>query len=114
MQRPIAGMRCAGTCMPGSYISIRAGTPLGQRYAALCTACSIAERVRDNGGHALVVLDDISCMVRFQHGVVTASACGAPSVKRQLDCQLRTWQALGRPSHATAGHLSIQAMDCAA
>ena len=51
--------------MPASQSSARAGTPLGQRYAALCTACSIAERVRDAGGHALVVLDDISCMVRW-------------------------------------------------
>jgi F0F1-type ATP synthase alpha subunit len=46
------------------FVAASAGTPLGHRYAALCTACSIAERVRDDGGHALVVLDDISCMVR--------------------------------------------------
>ena len=40
------------------------GSPLGQRYAALCAACSMAERVRDEGAHSLVVLDDVSCMVR--------------------------------------------------
>lgn len=29
----------------------------------MLTACSIAERVRDEGGHALVVLNDASVMV---------------------------------------------------
>ena len=40
-----------------------AGAPLGQRYAALCAACSMGEHTRDGGAHSLVVLDDVSCMV---------------------------------------------------
>jgi len=64
----------------------RAGTPLGQRYAALCTACSIAERVRDSGGHALVVLDDISCMVRCHLGGA-ALAEAASGVNYESFCE---------------------------
>jgi F0F1-type ATP synthase alpha subunit len=37
--------------------------PLGEQYAAMLTACSIAERTRDEGGHSLVVLNDVSVMV---------------------------------------------------
>ena len=35
-----------------------------QRFLAICTALAIAERVRSAGDHALVVLDDLTCMVR--------------------------------------------------
>lgn len=38
--------------------------PLGEQYAAMLTACSIGERIRDEGGHSLVVLNDASVMVR--------------------------------------------------
>lgn len=37
--------------------------PLAERYSALCAALSIAEHERDNGGDAIVVLDDVRCMV---------------------------------------------------
>ena len=42
--------------------------PLGERYAAVCAAMAMGERIRDGGAHALVVLDDISCMVRATLG----------------------------------------------
>lgn len=41
-----------------------AGAPLGRQYGTLCSALAVAERQRDAGAHTLVVLDDISCMVR--------------------------------------------------
>ncbi len=41
---------------------------LGERYAALCTACSLGERVRDDGGHALVVLDDLRPLLQVGPG----------------------------------------------
>ena len=53
-----------------AYTSIVAASPqqsLGERYAALCSACSRGEAVRDAGGHALVVLDDIRCLVPPHH-----------------------------------------------
>ena len=39
------------------------GSSPAQRFVALCTALSFAERVRSVGDHALVVLDDVDCMV---------------------------------------------------
>jgi F0F1-type ATP synthase alpha subunit len=45
-------------------LMIRTDAPLGRQYGTLCSALAIAERQRDAGAHTLVVLDDISCMVR--------------------------------------------------
>ncbi len=39
------------------------GASLGERYAAISSAVAVGERVRDRGGHALVVIDDLACMV---------------------------------------------------
>lgn len=41
-----------------------AGANLGQQYRTICAALAIAEGTRNKGGHALVVLNDASCMVR--------------------------------------------------
>ena len=46
-----------------TVVAATAVAPLGERVAALSAAVTLGERVRDAGGHALVVLDDISCMV---------------------------------------------------
>lgn len=49
-----------------AYTTVVAATEdasLGERYAAVSSACSLGEFVRDQGGHALVVIDDLSCMV---------------------------------------------------
>jgi F0F1-type ATP synthase alpha subunit len=56
---------------------------LGERYAAVSAACSLGERVRDRGGHALVVIDDLACMVR----------------DALLKLAVRTWPALWDPLH---------------
>lgn len=52
------------------------GASLGARYAAISSAVALGERVRDRGGHALVVIDDLACMVRAlaSHASMT-SAC---------------------------------------
>eukprot|EP00884_Botryococcus_braunii_P012711 jgi/Botrbrau1/21440/Bobra.0216s0048.1 len=55
-------------------ISAPEGSPLGEQYAALATACSVAERVRDSGAAALVILDDVSCMVRMWERITVALA----------------------------------------
>lgn len=54
----------AGAMRNTTVVSAAEGCGLGERYAALCSALSMGERVRDQGGHSFVVLDDISCMVR--------------------------------------------------
>ena len=55
-----------GACGAMAYTTVvgaHRGRPLGERYAAVCAAMAMGEHIRDGGAHALVVLDDISCMV---------------------------------------------------
>ena len=47
-----------------SIVTASSDQNLGARFATLCAACSRGERIRDAGGHALVVLDDVRCLVR--------------------------------------------------
>jgi len=55
-QRLASAGATAHTCV----VAANPDASLGQKYAAICTAFSIAEAVRDNGGHGLVVVDDIA------------------------------------------------------
>ena len=61
-----------------SYTTVVAaaeGASLGERYATIAAAAALGERTRDQGGHALVVIDDLACMVRshgLQHDLDTA------------------------------------------
>ena len=48
------------------------GASLGERYATIATAAALGERVRDQGGHALVVIDDLACMVGHPAAGLTA------------------------------------------
>ena len=59
----VAELGQAGAMHHTTVISAPQGRGLGERYAALCTALAVGEKVRDQGGHSFVVLDDISCMV---------------------------------------------------
>ncbi|CAG9462441.1 unnamed protein product [Pedinophyceae sp. YPF-701] len=45
-----------------TVVAATAGASLGEQYAAICAACAIAERERDAGGDALVVVDDLRAM----------------------------------------------------
>jgi len=46
-------------------VTTKQGASACERYLAACVACSMAESVRDTGGDALVVLDDLSCLNDF-------------------------------------------------
>lgn len=59
----VADLAQAGVLQNTTVVAAPEGCGLGERYAALCSALSIGEQVRDEGGHSFVVLDDISCMV---------------------------------------------------
>jgi len=53
----------------------------GEQYAAICTACSVAERIRDEGRDSLVVLNDVGAMVRMWEAITVGMAnLGAVSV----------------------------------
>ena len=60
-------------------VTSQPGASLGQRYASCCAAMAVAEAVRAKGGHALLVLDDISPLV------------GAPAELQRLGNHSRAW-----------------------
>ncbi len=64
MEATMATLWGGGAMAHTAVVAAAAGAPLGERFAALSAAVALGERTRDAGGHALVVLDDISCMVR--------------------------------------------------
>ncbi|KAA6423081.1 MAG: F0F1 ATP synthase subunit alpha [Trebouxia sp. A1-2] len=69
----------AGAMRNTTVVSAAEGCGLGERYAALCSALSMGERVRDQGGHSFVVLDDISCMGAMWEMISRALASLGPT-----------------------------------
>ena len=70
----------AGGALPYTTVVVaKQGCSLGERYAAACYACSIGEYARDSGRPALVVLDDLACMVpaAFPHVHLIEAWCQA-------------------------------------
>lgn len=57
-----------------TVVAATADRPLGEQYAAMLASCSIAEATRDAGGHAMVVLNDVSVMVRMWEKITVAMA----------------------------------------
>ncbi|CAL8468619.1 g8159 [Coccomyxa elongata] len=55
------------------------GASLGERYAAISSAIAVGERVRDCGGHALVIIDDLACMVEVWESITAALATLGPT-----------------------------------
>ncbi|KAI3426327.1 hypothetical protein D9Q98_008700 [Chlorella vulgaris] len=93
LQRTVGLLRQHG-CM--EYTTVVAATrdrPLGEQYAAMLTACSIAERTRDEGGHSLVVLNDVSVMVRMWEVITFAMAGLGPAAQAATDEDLEELQA---------------------
>jgi F-type H+-transporting ATPase subunit alpha len=63
LRRTVEDLRQHGCLEYTSVVAASGDKPLGEQYAAMLTACSIGERIRDEGGHSLVVLNDASVMV---------------------------------------------------
>ncbi|GLI64321.1 hypothetical protein VaNZ11_007548 [Volvox africanus] len=59
VQAVVSELRSSGSLFNTAVVAVEEGAPLGHQYAAMCCACAIGERVRDEGGHSLVVVDDI-------------------------------------------------------
>lgn len=74
LERTVAQLKAHGCMEYTTVVAATADRPLGQQYAAMLTACSIAEATRDAGGHALVVLNDVSVMVRMWEMITVAMA----------------------------------------
>jgi hypothetical protein len=95
-----AQLQAAGALAQTVVVAAEPGAPLGERYAALCTACSIGERVRDEGGHALVVLDDLHPLVQVRACVRVWGGGGAHAARWGTCCRWADaasgWPAAGR------------------
>eukprot|EP00889_Picochlorum_renovo_P006640 jgi/Picre1/33670/NNA_001149.t1 len=62
-------------CMEYTTVVVAtADADLGEQYAAICYACSIAERFRDEGKDSLVVLNSISAMVKLWESITYSMA----------------------------------------
>jgi F-type H+-transporting ATPase subunit alpha len=66
-----------------TIVTAPAGAPLGERYVALCAAAAIAERARDGGGDALLVVDDGGCLPEMWERVTAALASLGPAVAEE-------------------------------
>ena len=76
LRRTVEQLRQHGCLEYTTVVAATGDRPLGEQYAATLTACSIGERVRDEGGHSLVVLNDVSVMVGGWGGRAAAAlAC---------------------------------------
>jgi len=56
-------LEASGAAQSTVVVAAAAGAPLGEQYAAICTACTIGERIRDEGGHSLVIFDTLKPLV---------------------------------------------------
>ncbi|KAK9829697.1 hypothetical protein WJX72_007407 [[Myrmecia] bisecta] len=87
-QRMILGrLQRGGATQYTTLVTAPAGASLGERYAAICSACSMGERLRDAGQHVLVVLDDISCIVQMWERITVAMAELSPEQARQASAR---------------------------
>lgn len=79
-------LKQSGALTRGTVVSASADASLGERYAAVCSAVALGEAVRDRGGHALVAIDSLECVVRLWQDITdgasapsAADDAGAPS-----------------------------------
>lgn len=62
-------------CMEYTTVVVAtADADLGEQYAAICYACSVAERFRDEGNDSLVVLNSIAAMVKLWESITYSMA----------------------------------------
>ncbi|KAL4448343.1 hypothetical protein ABPG75_005562 [Micractinium tetrahymenae] len=74
LARTVEQLRSLGCLEYTTVVAATGDRPLGEQYAAMLTACSIGERIRDEGGHSLVVLNDASVMVNMWEMITYAMA----------------------------------------
>jgi F0F1-type ATP synthase alpha subunit len=86
LRRTVEDLRQHGCLEYTSVVAASGDKPLGEQYAAMLTACSIGERIRDEGGHSLVVLNDASVMVSLCMHATCVCVCVCVCVNRARGC----------------------------
>lgn len=74
LARTLLQLRASGCMGYTTVVAAPKECSLGEQYAAILTACSIAEATRDGGGHALVVYNDVTAMVKVWERITVACA----------------------------------------
>ncbi|KAG2429129.1 hypothetical protein HYH02_014166 [Chlamydomonas schloesseri] len=83
VQAIVSELRSRGALANTAVVTAGEGAPLAHQYAAMCAACSIGERVRDEGGHALVVVDDIRPLSDVWEQLLSGLAGLGPALLRE-------------------------------
>lgn len=71
-------LRSTGALEHCTVVAAPDTVPAAQQYAALCTGVAIGERVRDEGGQAVVLLDSAECMVEVWKAAISLALGGVP------------------------------------
>ena len=103
----VAQLRAHGCMDYTTVVAATADRALGEQYAAMLTACSIAEAVRDEGGHALVVLNDVSVMVRMWEMITVAMADLGPVATEVQAAEVAELAEAAQDAAAEAGVLDV-------
>lgn len=83
--RTYQSLKANGAMAGTTIVWVPPEAPLGERYAALCTACSLGERIRDEGGSSLVILDDLRPLLEVWETLVLALvALGKDKIREGL------------------------------
>eukprot|EP00803_Ostreobium_quekettii_P001873 evm.model.scf_188.3 EVM.evm.TU.scf_188.3 scf_188:26736-34330(+) len=83
LQWAVGELKDHGAMEYTTVVAATDGACLAEQYATACAACSIAEQVRDAGGHALVILDTLEPMIELWmlvHKTLTQVGERAPSI----------------------------------
>jgi len=89
LQRTVEQLEVHGCMEYTTVVAATSARSLGEQYAAMLMACSVAEATRDAGGHALVVLNDIGVMVRMWEMITVAMAeLGSVAVEAETENRL--------------------------
>ncbi|PNW77022.1 hypothetical protein CHLRE_10g419050v5 [Chlamydomonas reinhardtii] len=83
VQAIVSELRSSGALANTAVVTAGESAPLAHQYAAMCAACSIGERVRDEGGHALVVVDDIKPLSDVWEQLLSGLAGLGPALLRE-------------------------------
>ncbi|EFJ50639.1 F1F0 ATP synthase, subunit alpha, mitochondrial [Volvox carteri f. nagariensis] len=79
----VSELRSSGCLLNTAVVAVDSEAPAGHQYAAMCCACSIGERIRDEGGHSLVVVDDIRPLSDVWEQLLSGLAGLGPALLRE-------------------------------
>ena len=83
LRAAVDALAASGALSNTAVFAAPAGADAGAQLATLFAACAAGERVRDEGGHALVILDDAAPLLQCWERLVAALAALGPEIARE-------------------------------